>query len=179
LATLSPELPVAMLVLAPLPECYLYRFLQRVDPLSRFNLVLARDGLPLKSGVAYLVPYDYGVSVGSRGSLAVGLCARQNHGFSSVDAMLSSLATRYGPAVIGVILAGSGHDGVAGAVDVRAAGGTVIVQDQATCLVCETPAAVIQAGAATSVVPLEQIADEIARYVSHNQADSPAMLRSR
>ncbi|HEY5002088.1 MAG TPA: CheR family methyltransferase, partial [Ktedonobacteraceae bacterium] len=50
----------------------------------------------------------------------------------SVDTLLSTAAEFYGDHLIAVILTGSGSDGAAGAVDVKNAGGTVIVQDPQT-----------------------------------------------
>lgn len=50
----------------------------------------------------------------------------------SVDVLLSTAAASYGERLIAVILTGSGSDGAAGAVDVKNAGGTVIVQDPQT-----------------------------------------------
>jgi two-component system CheB/CheR fusion protein len=50
----------------------------------------------------------------------------------SVDLLFSSAAEVYGDRLIAVILTGSGSDGAAGAVDVKNAGGIVIVQDPHT-----------------------------------------------
>ncbi|HEY7413963.1 MAG TPA: chemotaxis protein CheB, partial [Ktedonobacteraceae bacterium] len=50
----------------------------------------------------------------------------------SVDTLLSTAAEAYGDHLIAVILTGSGSDGAAGAVDVKNAGGTVIIQDPQT-----------------------------------------------
>ncbi len=50
----------------------------------------------------------------------------------SVDTLLSTAAEFYGDRLIAVILTGSGSDGAVGAVDVKNAGGTVIVQDPKT-----------------------------------------------
>lgn len=50
----------------------------------------------------------------------------------SVDKLLSSAAESYGEHLIAVILTGSGSDGAAGAVDVKNAGGVVIIQNPET-----------------------------------------------
>lgn len=50
----------------------------------------------------------------------------------SVDKLLSSAAKSYGEHLIAVILTGSGSDGAAGAVDVKNAGGVVIIQNPET-----------------------------------------------
>jgi len=50
----------------------------------------------------------------------------------SVDILLSSAAQSYGEHLIAVVLTGSGSDGAAGAVDVKNAGGVVIIQNPQT-----------------------------------------------
>ena len=50
----------------------------------------------------------------------------------SVDMLLSSAAEFYGEHLIAVILTGAGSDGAAGAVDVKNAGGVVIIQNPQT-----------------------------------------------
>src|SRR5689334_21030394 len=50
----------------------------------------------------------------------------------SVDLLLSTAAQSYGDRLIAVILTGQGSDGAAGAVDVKDAGGTVIIQNPQT-----------------------------------------------
>ena len=47
----------------------------------------------------------------------------------SVDRLLSTAAKNYGERLIAVIMTGSGSDGAAGAVEVKDAGGTVIIQN--------------------------------------------------
>lgn len=79
-----------------------------------------------------------------------------------IDLMLGSLAAERGEGVVGVILAGAGNDGAAGARAVREAGGTVLVQDPTTCDTPGMPLAAIAAGAASWVLPVEEIALRIA-----------------
>jgi len=161
LTPLPADLRASLLILSSLPESCLRLFLGRVNPSTTLHLRQAHDGSPLQSGVAYFAPFDYHLSVTSRGYLTLDRGRCRDEFFPSADVTMSSLATQYGPAVIGVVLSGIGHDGVQGALNVRAAGGAVIVQEMTTCLADEAPAAVIRAGAATSVLPAEQIADEI------------------
>jgi len=165
LSALPGDLSAAVLVLSPLPSFYLHACIQRINPFTALNVREVRDGLPIKSGVVYFAPYDYQLSVGSGGRMTLERDLRHKEDRLSVDATLNALAMRYGPAVIAVFLSGIGQDGVLGAQDVRAAGGTVVVQEVSTCLAGETPAAVIQRGAATTVLPPERIADDIAQRV--------------
>ncbi|GFO61163.1 hypothetical protein GMST_34880 [Geomonas silvestris] len=79
-----------------------------------------------------------------------------------IDLMLGSLAAEVGEGAIGVILAGAGSDGATGARAAREAGGTVLVQDPTSCDTPGMPLAAIAAGAASWVLPVEEIAPRIA-----------------
>src|SRR6266581_2579039 len=84
----------------------------------------------LEPGKIYVVPSDRNVSINNHR-----VEVREDHNkrpHPSVDMLLSSAAKAFGDHLIAVILTGSGSDGAAGAVDVKNAGGMVIVQDPQT-----------------------------------------------
>ena len=60
-------------------------------------------------------------------------------------------------------MTGTGTDGAAGAAAVRAGGGVVIAQDEATSAFFGMPHAAIEAGAVDYVVPLDEIAPIVMR----------------
>ena len=76
------------------------------------------------------------------------------------------MVAAYDGAVLGVVLTGMGSDGRNGAGEIRAGGGTVIVQDQASSVVWGMPGAVSQAGFADEVLPLERIPEAIVRHLT-------------
>ncbi|HHY94292.1 MAG TPA: chemotaxis protein CheB [Firmicutes bacterium] len=82
----------------------------------------------------------------------------------AVDVTLLSAVPVMGPRILAVILTGMGIDGLRGATAVRQAGGRVIAQDQATSVVYGMPRAVVEAGQADEVLPLEGIADALASW---------------
>ena len=77
--------------------------------------------------------------------------------------MLRSLAQIYGRRLLTVILTGMGHDGLRGGEAVRAAGGTVIAQDEATSVVWGMPGAVATAGLCSAVLPIAEIGPHVAK----------------
>jgi two-component system chemotaxis response regulator CheB len=167
LAALPADLKATLLVLTSLPGTYLSWFLTRIAPVTAFCLRQAHEGSSLNSGVATFAPHDFHLTVGTCGRLALDRGLRHNGARPSADLTMSSLATQYGPAVIGVILSGLGSDGAQGSLDIYAAGGTVIVQERTTCLADETPTAVIESGAAVLELPPEQVGAEIVRQSKH------------
>jgi len=84
----------------------------------------------LESGKIYVVPSNHHIII-KNGHVRV-LEDQIKRPRPSVDVLFSSAAEAYGEHLIAVILTGSGSDGAAGAVDVKNAGGTVIVQDPQT-----------------------------------------------
>ena len=74
----------------------------------------------------------------------------------SADELFESAARSFSPA-IAVILTGTGTDGATGAAAVKARGGTVIAQDEATAAFFGMPHAAIETGVVDYVLPLDDI----------------------
>lgn len=81
----------------------------------------------------------------------------------AADPLFESAADSYGSSVVGVLLTGMGADGAEGLDRIRRAGGTTVVQDEATSIVWGMPGAAVRRGAAQHVVPLDRVATEIRR----------------
>lgn len=82
----------------------------------------------------------------------------------SVDVMTASVAENYGSDALGVIMTGMGSDGLIGLKKLKEKGGAVIAQDRDSCVVYGMPRAVVEAGIADDVVPLDDIASYIMKY---------------
>jgi two-component system chemotaxis response regulator CheB len=96
----------------------------------------------------------------------------ENHCRPAVDVLFRSAAAVYGSAVLAVVLTGMGADGMLGSKVIRAAGGAVIAQDQASSVVWGMPGAVTNAGLAQRVLTLDAIAPEIVRLCSRPRAEA-------
>jgi two-component system chemotaxis response regulator CheB len=81
----------------------------------------------------------------------------------AVDPLFSSAAAVWGPAILATVLTGMGSDGTRGAGAIVAAGGCVIVQDEASSVVWGMPGSAANAGHASAVLPLDQIGPKIVR----------------
>ena len=122
--------------LDPNHESHLNTILQRKTELP---IVLVTGKEKLKNGSAYVVPANRHVLV-TDGHVQVD----QDHSDRprpSVDLLLSSAAKCYAERLVAVILTGAGSDGASGAVDVKQAGGTVVIQDPRTALYPSMPSA--------------------------------------
>ena len=81
----------------------------------------------------------------------------------SVDVMISSIVEGFGKNTLGVIMTGMGKDGLEGIRKLKKAGGYCLAQDEVSSVVFGMPKAVIEAGFADVVAPLEKISEIINR----------------
>lgn len=97
---------------------------------SPLPLCMATDGLPLEGDTLYLCPPGALCKVaGDRFHVKT---AREYGPRHTVDSLFSSLARSFPDYCAGIILSGSGMDGVTGLQEIKAAGGWAFVQDPAT-----------------------------------------------
>ena len=123
---------------------------------SQLPVVVVSEDPPtkLESGKIYVVPANRHVRILDGHVHLEGDHADRPK--PSVDMLLSSAAKAYGEHLIAVILTGSGSDGAAGAVDVKNAGGVVIIQNPQTALYPSMPRS-LPPTAVDHVVEMEQI----------------------
>jgi two-component system CheB/CheR fusion protein len=127
---------------------------QILERRSSLPIVVVSEHTPLEAGKIYVVPANRHVRIRDG---HVELEADQgDRPRPSVDLLLSSAARVYGERLIAVILTGSGSDGAAGAIDVKNAGGTVIIQNPQTAHYPSMPLALPPTGV-DHVAELEQI----------------------
>ena len=121
---------------------------------------------PLAAGVVHFAPGDRHLVLGrSAVDCELSLVASASRDFCqpAVDVMFGSAARTYGPRTLAVVLSGMGKDGLAGAAAIAEAGGTILVQDNASSAVWGMPGAVAKAGLAAAVLPPDDLAREVVR----------------
>ncbi|MFN2461850.1 MAG: chemotaxis response regulator protein-glutamate methylesterase [Candidatus Velthaea sp.] len=162
LPKLPKAFPVPIIIVQHMPPGFTRPLAERLNGSSQITVVEGSPGLVLAAGTAVIAPAGQqlrllrtgrGVEVrleadGARSSLHV----------PSVDVMAASVGETYGAAALGVILTGMGHDGVEGLKAIKARGGYVIGQDEASAVVYGMPRAAAAAGLVDRVVPLRGVA---------------------
>jgi two-component system, chemotaxis family, CheB/CheR fusion protein len=123
--------------LDPRRPSHLAEILGRRSPLPIHGV---EDRTTLEPGHAYVLPADGRMEV-QAGAL-VPTEADGTRPSPSIDRILSSAAAVYGEGLTAVILSGSGSDGAAGARQVKAAGGTVVIQNPETAAYPSMPEAI-------------------------------------
>ena len=155
-STLNKHFPAPVVLaqhLDPQRPSQLATILQRRSTLP---IVIVSDSspTPLEAGKVYVVPANRHVKIADgHVHLEADHAERPK---PSVDMLLSSAAQSYGEHLIAVILTGSGSDGAAGAVDVKNAGGVVIIQNPETAAYPSMPLS-LPPTAVDHVVDMERI----------------------
>jgi two-component system, chemotaxis family, protein-glutamate methylesterase/glutaminase len=161
---LPADLAVPVLVVQHMPALFTRLFAGRLDRSCPLKVVEAVDGQLVEAGSIIVAPGDHHLSVRRYGAdVRVRLTQDppENYCRPSVDVLFRSAAAVYGGGVLGCVLTGMGRDGTKGAERIRAAGGRVVVQDAASSVVWGMPGAVVAAGHANDIVPLDRLADTL------------------
>ena len=163
--TLPAKIGVPILVTQHLPAPFMAVFARQLGHAAGREAIVAEDGLRLLPDRIVIAPGDAHLTVDVSGGHLVARLLRERSasGFlPSVDPMLASAAAMVGGEALGIVLTGMGRDGVQGAIALVAAGGSVIVQDEASSAVWGMPRAVADAGLACAILPPAKIARRVA-----------------
>ncbi|GLY96896.1 chemotaxis response regulator protein-glutamate methylesterase [Actinoplanes sp. NBRC 103695] len=158
---LAADLPVPIVVTQHMPPVFTKMFAERLDRSTPLRVVEAGDGMELTAGTVYIAPGDKHLVLQRKGTAVVAQLSGappENSCRPAVDVMFRSVAQVYGGSAYAAVLTGMGHDGRVGAKVLRDAGAEVLAQDEASSVVWGMPGAVVQAGLADEVLPLDRIA---------------------
>ncbi len=161
---LPGEFPVPILIVQHMPPVFTGLLAARLDSISRLKVREAVNNTVIQPGEAWIAPGDFHMRVKRQRTdliLELNQSPPENSCRPAVDPLFRSVAEVFGARCLGVILTGMGRDGEEGSRAIHKAGGQIIAQDEASCVVWGMPRAVTQAGLVNAVVPLSQMAAEI------------------
>ena len=168
LPQLPAEFPLPILIVQHMPPLFTRFLAERLCVSCRLSVKEASLGDPVVAGNILIAPGNFHMKVAGTGSgirVYLDQSPPQNSCRPAVDALFSSIGQAYGGAVIAVILTGMGQDGLRGAEILKAQGASILAQDEASSVVWGMPGAVVNAGLADCVLPLDQVVPEILRRV--------------
>jgi two-component system chemotaxis response regulator CheB len=175
-AGLPADLPVPVVLVQHMPPMFTRLLAQRLSAHSAVPVEEAQAGGVLRPGHACLAPGDFHLAVGLDGDRVRTRLTQdppENSCRPAADVLFRSVARTFGPGTLAVVLTGMGQDGLRGCEAIRAAGGQVVVQDEATSVVWGMPGSVARAGLADRVLPLGLVGPEIVRRARAGRGGRP------
>jgi two-component system chemotaxis response regulator CheB len=164
-ADLPADLAVPVVIVQHMPATFTTMLAARLDRCGPLPVREAQGGEVLRPGEVWLAPGGHHVRVegdSSSSRLVLDDGPPENSCRPAVDVLFRSAAETHGGRTLAVVLTGMGKDGFAGAQLVRDAGGQVLAQDEPSSVVWGMPRFVVEGGLADAVLPLSEVAGEIA-----------------
>ena len=175
LGSILPELPadfpLPVLVVQHMPPLFTRLLAERLHSTCHLRVEEAKQGDVVEAGKILIAPGDFHLKVVSNaGGVRASLDQSPplNSCRPAVDALFGSIGEVYGGSVVAAILTGMGQDGLRGAEILKARGARILAQDEASSVVWGMPGAVVNAGVADSVLPLDHVVPEILRLVGRS-----------
>lgn len=146
-----------ILIAQHMPPMFTQSLAARLDAMTAIDVVHAETGMPLRPGTAYIGQGGRHIRVDriSRGAPSLDITATPTEALyrPSVNVLFASAAEVFGGRSLGVMLTGMGDDGLIGSEALVKAGGLLLGQDEASCVVYGMPKAVHEAGLVTAQMP--------------------------
>jgi len=162
---LPKDLSASVFVVLHIPPVFTKQFMQQLADAASLPVREAEMNETAQPGVVYLCPGSHHLRLSSQGKISLDSGPRISGYLPCADVTLETVAEFARASTVGVILTGMGHDAAAGAKAVKAAGGWVIAQDEATSVIFGMPAEAIKTGAVDEVLPLDEISAAIEKRV--------------
>ncbi|AOS45614.1 Chemotaxis response regulator protein-glutamate methylesterase [Lacunisphaera limnophila] len=168
---LTRPVPVPVAIVQHMPPLFTETLAHRLDTLSpHLRCKEAAEGDILQAGHAYLAPGGRHLALERlpAGDLVCRLLDTppENSCRPAADVLFRSAAAVAGGHVLAVVMTGMGHDGLRGCEHIHEAGGSIILQDEASSIVWGMPGAVAHAGLTRCILPLGEIAPQISRQLT-------------
>jgi two-component system chemotaxis response regulator CheB len=159
LQPLPADFPIPVVVVQHISEGFGDGLVEWLDGILPLRVQTARYGQIMQAGTVTFAPDKKHLELGTQGRflLSEGRPIRSHR--PSADPLFASAARVFGSSALGIVLTGMGQDGLDGAARLKAAGGTVVAQDEQSCVVYGMPRAIIDAGICDRVLSLDEIGE--------------------
>ncbi len=161
---LPGNLPCGVVIVQHMPAGFTKSLAERLNSISEIAVKEAEHDEIIKPGQVYIAPGDYHLRIvpasGGERKIVLSQEPRVGNLRPTVNYMFDS-ASQFGRDLVSVIMTGMGSDGCEGMKKIKATGGYSIAQDENSCVVYGMPKAVVDAGLADEIRPLNKIAEAI------------------
>lgn len=146
LGALPADFPLPLLVVQHIASGFVDGLVRMLDDAVALPVAVALDDAPLRPGV-WLAPEDAHLTLTHTRRTKLDRETVRGRHRPSADLLLESLADVLGARAVAVVLTGMGRDGAEGAAAVKARGGVLLAQDEASSSIYGMPRAAVEAGA--------------------------------
>ena len=162
LTPLPADFPWPIVVAQHMPRAFTAALARRLDRACALAVTEVTASMPLRPGHVFIGAGETDILVATRAGAPVVLAAPidpAHRWHPSVDRLAASAIAHFGaPRLVGILMTGMGDDGAAPMAAIRAGGGRTIAEAEATAVVWGMPGALVRAGGAEFVTPLDAIA---------------------
>ncbi|MCG8531699.1 MAG: chemotaxis response regulator protein-glutamate methylesterase [Desulfovibrionales bacterium] len=161
LSKFPANFPAAILIAQHMPKAFTGPFAKRLDSVCNITVKEAQGSEPIASGTAYIAPGGSHLVLKQRGSrLEVCVVEEPKDALykPSANILLGSVAKAQGRRAVGAIFTGMGNDGLLGTRELKARGGFILAQNDASCVVYGMPKAIVDAKLTDDVVDIDDMA---------------------
>lgn len=173
LPRLPASFPVPIVIVQHMPPVFTKSLADDLNQRCQLRVYEAFDGQEVRAGQILIAPGGKQMKLfRDRDRVAVHITddPPENSCKPSVDYLFRSVVAAYGPKSLAVIMTGMGNDGASGCRLLKARGGQVVAQDEASCVVFGMPRQPIEEGIVDVIAPLDRIASEIVQLVEKGKA---------
>ena len=160
----NAPLNVPIFIVQHMPADFTALLAARLSATGVMTVKEAEEGEIAEPGKVYIAPGGFHMTLsrpGTKTIIHLNTEPPENSCRPAVDVLFRTAADVYGSSLLAVMLTGMGYDGLKGTQLIKEKGGQVIAQDEASSVIWGMPGAVVQAGLADTVLPIDKITDEI------------------
>lgn len=172
------DFPAAVILVQHMPATFTSQYAAQLAEFTEIRVKEAESNESLVPGTLYICPGGQHLRVTPTGRIQFdGASGRINGYLPNMDVTMESVAAYAGPLSIAAVLTGMGNDGTNGARAIKNAGGLVLAQDEATCVIFGMPAEAIKAGVVDQVLGIDDVYQAIEKRVVGLCKPTPAGVR--
>jgi len=162
----TKDFPAAVFLVQHMPAAFTTQYALQLAEFTGVRVKEAEAGESVQPGTLYICPGGQHLRVTPTGRIQLDSTTGRIEGYlPNIDVTMESIAAYAGAMSIAVVLTGMGSDGARGARAIKSAGGVVLAQDEATCVIFGMPAEAIKAGIVDQVLGIDDIYPAIEKRV--------------
>ncbi len=172
------DFPAAVFLVQHMPAAFTTQYALQLAEFTGVRVKEAEAGESVRPGTLYICPGGQHLQVTPTGRIQLDSTTGRIEGYlPNIDVTMESIAAYAGAMSIAVVLTGMGSDGARGARAIKSAGGLVLAQDEATCVIFGMPAEAIKAGVVDQVLGIDDIYPAIEKRVLGLSRMAPVGVR--